>query len=129
MRLLANSSEGVATVLLDGTFAGVNDAFCKVSGYEKSQAVGKPSNLLKSGVHDAKFYENMWQSLLKNGFYSGEVYNKRKNGEIYLEQLSIVTIFEGGKPAYFVAAFHELPWREPGATEMNQKQRSKSERI
>ena len=71
----------------------------------------------------------MWQSLLKNGFYSGEVYNKRKNGEIYLEQLSIVTIFESGKPAYFVAAFHELPWREPGATETNQKQRSKSERI
>ena len=129
LRLLANSSEGVATVLLDGTFAGVNDAFCKVSGYEKSEAVGKPSNLLKSGVHDAKFYENMWQSLLKNGFYSGEVYNKRKNGEIYLEQLSIVTIFESGKPAYFVAAFHELPWREPGATETNQKQRSKSERI
>ena len=55
----------------------------------------------------------MWQSLLKNGFYSGEVYNKRKNGETYLERLSIVTIFEGGKPAYFVAAFHELPWVEP----------------
>ena len=84
-----------------------------MSGYTKEEAIGKPSNLLKSGVHDAKFYEHMWQSLLTKGFYSSEIYNKRKNGEIYLEQLDIATVYSGSKPSYFVAAFHELPWVEP----------------
>ena len=92
-----------------------NEAFCKITGYTKDEAVGTPSNLLKSGVHDAKFYINMWKSLLKSGFYSGEIYNKRKNGEIYLERLSIVAVYSGAKPSYFVAAFHELPWKEPEA--------------
>ena len=66
-------------------------------------------------MHDDKFYEHMWKRLLKKGFYSGEIYNKRKSGEIYLEQLSIATVYSGSKPSYFVAAFHELPWREPEA--------------
>jgi len=115
LNLFANANEGVAIVGLNGVFLEANEAFCKITGYTKDEAVGKPSNLLKSGVHDAKFYINMWKSLLKSGFYSGEIYNKRKNGEIYLERLSIVAVYSGAKPSYFVAAFHELPWKEPEA--------------
>lgn len=113
LNLFANSCEAVAVVGLDGVFLDANEAFCRISGYSKEEAIGKPSNLLRSGVHDDKFYENMWKILLKNGFYSGKIYNKRKSGEIYLEQLSIATVYSGSKPSYFVAAFHELPWREP----------------
>ena len=116
LSLFANAQEAVAVVGLDGVFLDANKAFCKISGYSKEEAIGKPSNLLKSGVHDAKFYEHMWQSLLTKGFYSREIYNKRKNGEIYLEQLDIATVYSGSKPSYFVAAFHELPWREPEAS-------------
>lgn len=116
LSLFANAQEAVAVVGLDGVFLDANEAFCKMSGYTKEEAIGKPSNLLKSGVHDAKFYEHMWQSLLTKGFYSREIYNKRKNGEIYLEQLDIATVYSGSKPSYFVAAFHELPWREPEAS-------------
>ena len=115
LSLFVNAQEAVAVVGLDGVFLDANEAFCKMSGYTKEEAIGKPSNLLKSGVHDAKFYEHMWQSLLTKGFYSREIYNKRKNGEIYLEQLDIATVYSGSKPSYFVAAFHELPWREPEA--------------
>lgn len=113
LSLFANAQEAVAVVGLDGVFLDANEAFCRISGYSKEEAIGKPSNLLRSGVHDDKFYENMWKILLKNGFYSGKIYNKRKNGEIYLEQLSIATVYSGSKPSYFVAAFHELPWVEP----------------
>ncbi|WP_241091481.1 PAS domain S-box protein [Campylobacter showae] len=113
LSLFVNAQEAVAVVGLDGVFLDANEAFCRISGYSKEEAIGKPSNLLRSGVHDDKFYENMWKILLKNGFYSGKIYNKRKNGEIYLEQLSIATVYSGSKPSYFVAAFHELPWREP----------------
>ena len=113
LSLFANAQEAVTVVGLDGVFLDANEAFCKMSGYTKEEAIGKPSNLLKSGVHDAKFYEHMWQSLLTKGFYSSEIYNKRKNGEIYLEQLDIATVYSGSKPSYFVAAFHELPWVEP----------------
>ena len=113
LSLFANAQEAVAVVGLDGVFLDANKAFCKISGYSKEEAIGKPSNLLKSGVHDDNFYEHMWKRLLKKGFYSGEIYNKRKSGEIYLEQLSIATVYSGSKPSYFVAAFHELPWVEP----------------
>jgi len=113
LSLFANAQEAVAVVGLDGAFLDANEAFCKISGYSKEEAIGKPSNLLKSGVHDDNFYEHMWKRLLKKGFYSGEIYNKRKSGEIYLEQLSIATVYSGSKPSYFVAAFHELPWVEP----------------
>ena len=113
LSLFANAQEAVAVVGLDGVFLDANEAFCRISGYSKEEAIGKPSNLLRSGVHDDKFYENMWKILLKNGFYSGKIYNKRKSGEIYLEQLSIAAVYNGSKPSYFVAAFHELPWREP----------------
>ena len=113
LSLFANAQEAVAVVGLDGVFLDANKAFCKISGYSKEEAIGKPSNLLKSGVHDDNFYEHMWKRLLKKGFYSGEIYNKRKSGEIYLEQLSIATVYGGSKPSYFVAAFHELPWVEP----------------
>ena len=113
LSLFVNAQEAVAVVGLDGVFLDANEAFCRISGYSKEEAIGKPSNLLRSGVHDDKFYENMWKILLKNGFYSGKIYNKRKNGEIYLEQLSIATVYSGSKPSYFVAAFHELPWVEP----------------
>ena len=113
LSLFVNAQEAVAVVGLDGVFLDANEAFCRISGYSKEEAIGKPSNLLRSGVHDDKFYENMWKILLKNGFYSGKIYNKRKSGEIYLEQLSIAAVYNGSKPSYFVAAFHELPWREP----------------
>lgn len=121
LSLFANAQEAVAVVGLDGVFLDANEAFCRISGYSKEEAIGKPSNLLRSGVHDDKFYENMWKILLKNGFYSGKIYNKRKNGEIYLEQLSIATVYSGSKPSYFVAAFHELPWREPGIKQNESK--------
>ncbi len=121
LSLFVNAQEAVAVVGLDGVFLDANEAFCRISGYSKEEAIGKPSNLLRSGVHDDKFYENMWKILLKNGFYSGKIYNKRKNGEIYLEQLSIATVYSGSKPSYFVAAFHELPWREPGIKQNESK--------
>ena len=121
LSLFANAQEAVAVVGLDGVFLDANEDFCRISGYSKEEAIGKPSNLLRSGVHDDKFYENMWKILLKNGFYSGKIYNKRKSGEIYLEQLSIATVYSGSKPSYFVAAFHELPWREPGIKQNESK--------
>ncbi len=121
LSLFVNAQEAVAVVGLDGVFLDANEAFCRISGYSKEEAIGKPSNLLRSGVHDDKFYENMWKILLKNGFYSGKIYNKRKNGEIYLEQLSIATVYSGSKPSYFVAAFHELSWREPGIKQNESK--------
>lgn len=121
LSLFVNAQEAVAVVGLDGVFLDANEAFCRISGYSKEEAIGKPSNLLRSGVHDDKFYENMWKILLKNGFYSGKIYNKRKNGEIYLEQLSIATVYSGSKPSYFVAAFHELPWVEPGIKQNESK--------
>jgi len=70
----------------------VNPAFTKITGYELEEVIGKNPSFLQSGQHGNSFYQNMWNTILKNGHWIGEVYNKRKNEEIYPELLSISAI-------------------------------------
>ena len=70
----------------------VNAAFTRTSGYERDEVLGTPVRLLKSGRHDDVFYAAMWRKLLSDGSWEGEVWNRRKNGEIYPALLSIVAV-------------------------------------
>jgi diguanylate cyclase (GGDEF)-like protein/PAS domain S-box-containing protein len=67
----------------------VNKAFSKITGYSADEAIGQKTNLLKSGKHDAFFYQQLWDTLNKWHYWQGEIWNKRKNGEIYPQWLSI----------------------------------------
>lgn len=60
----------------------VNDKFTEVLGYEKNEVISKNPNMLKSGLHDKNHYEKMWRDLIENGVWRGEVFNRKKNGEI-----------------------------------------------
>ncbi len=83
------SSEALMIADQNGTILSVNPAFCRITGYTKDDVIGKTPKVLSSGMHDQSFYQHMWSSLLHNGRWQGEIWNKRKNGEIYPEWLSI----------------------------------------
>jgi diguanylate cyclase (GGDEF)-like protein/PAS domain S-box-containing protein len=87
----------------------VNPAFCRLTGYEESEVVGQTTSLLRSGLHSEEFYRDMWESLNRTGHWQGEINNRRKNGDIYLEWLAISNIYgEGGNVLRRVAMFSDI---------------------
>ena len=91
----------------------VNDAFTKITGYSAKEALGKTPRLLKSGRHDATFYASLWESLISTGTWHGNVYNRRKNGEIYPQALTITAVRMGdGDALYYVASLIDITQQE-----------------
>jgi diguanylate cyclase (GGDEF)-like protein/PAS domain S-box-containing protein len=88
------SNEGVVITDRKGVILATNNSFCKITGYTKEEAIGKSTKMLKSGTHDKHFYKNLWDSLKHQGKWQGEIWNKRKNGEIYPEWLSITKLID-----------------------------------
>jgi len=86
----------------------VNPAFCKVTGFSTEQVMEQPASILNSGLHDSTFYKAMWETLLKGQSWEGELSNRRQNGEIYSEQMTITPIFEDGEIAHFVAIKRDI---------------------
>jgi diguanylate cyclase (GGDEF)-like protein/PAS domain S-box-containing protein len=104
-----NTSEGMVISDTNGFIITVNSAFEKISGYTEGEAVGKKMSLVKSGQHDEAFYKKLWSSLKNEGQWTGEIWNRRKNGELYPEWLNINTVLSTkNEPAFFVAVFSDI---------------------
>jgi diguanylate cyclase (GGDEF)-like protein/PAS domain S-box-containing protein len=87
----------------------INPAFTKLTGYSEEEAIGQTSALLKSGLQDKDFYAAMWHELNSSGYWEGELWNRRKNGQDYLERLSISTICsENAELSFRVGTFVDL---------------------
>ena len=91
----ANTVEGIVVTDSKGIIQSVNPAFSAVTGYSSAEAVGENMSLLKSGRHNHEFYDKMWGELQSEGRWSGEIWNRRKNGELYPERSSISAIRDG----------------------------------
>lgn len=87
-----STSEGILITGLDGTIKEVNQAFCDITGYSEEEVKGKNANLLSSGRHDNSFYQSIWKSLLTTQAWQGEIWNRKKDGTIYPEFLTINTV-------------------------------------
>ncbi|WP_321777869.1 EAL domain-containing protein [Sulfurimonas sp.] len=87
-----NSHQAIAITDENGIILKINDAFSKITGYSPNEIIGKNTSILKSMKHKSEFYNNMWIELKNDGNWHGDIYNKKKNGEIYLERLSITAI-------------------------------------
>lgn len=108
-----DSREGVMITNADGIIVKVNHAFTDITGYTNEEAVGKTPSILSSGRQDAEFYRRMWDSIKNEKSWRGEIWNKRKNGEIYPEQLTITPIFEAdGKLVNYVGIFSDITQRK-----------------
>ncbi|RXI38340.1 hypothetical protein CRU99_11205 [Malaciobacter mytili] len=104
-----DSQEAMAITDANANIIKVNSSFTKITGYEKEEVIGKNPKILKSGKHSDDFYEKMWRDLLTYGSWSGEIYNKRKNSEIYPERATITAIKNSmGKITHFIAQFFDI---------------------
>ncbi len=96
MRLAAtvfsHAREGVFITDAQGNIADVNEGFCQITGYSRQEAIGRNPRFLKSGRHDREFYTELWTQLLLHNHWSGEMWNRRKDGELILEQVSISVV-------------------------------------
>ncbi|MCE5182256.1 MAG: EAL domain-containing protein [Betaproteobacteria bacterium] len=108
-KIFEYASEGVLITSPEGNIVNVNNAFTTVTGYSRDEVIGKNPGLLNSGRQNATFYRAMWQSLLETGRWQGEIWNRRKNGEIYLEWLSITAVKDDeDRPTHYVAIFSDI---------------------
>ena len=93
MRLVAqvfeSASDGIVVTDVNGVIQFANPAFLQTTGYSVTEVLGVSMRILKSGKHDEHFYQNMWSLLQDTGHWKGEIWNKRKNGEIYPEWMVI----------------------------------------
>lgn len=104
-----NAGEGVMITDVDGDILAVNPAFTRITGYSAEEAVGRNPRFLKSGVQDATFYADFWRSLQENGGWQGEVYNRKKSGEVYPEWLTIsVARDTAGNILSYIGVFSDL---------------------
>ncbi len=92
-----------------GNIIAANPAFTRITGYASSEVLGRNPRLLSSGRHDHGFYCAMWQQLLEQNFWQGEIWNRRKNGEVYPEWLSITKVHrESGNDIHYVGIFSDI---------------------
>jgi len=93
----------------NGIIIKVNKAFSKITGYTEDEVIGKNPRVLKSFKHPEEFYKNMWLELHTKGRWSGEIYNRRKDGEIYMEKLSITAIKDKNNiTTHYIAQFLDI---------------------
>lgn len=90
-----NSQVGMVVTDNKGQILKVNEAFTQVTGYGSNEIIGQQMNVLSSGIHAPKFYAAMWKSIVEQGAWEGEIWNRRKNGETYPQWLTITAI-KGG---------------------------------
>jgi NNP family nitrate/nitrite transporter-like MFS transporter len=107
-KIVNNAVDGICLTDNTGIIQKVNPAFTRITGYSQEEVVGKTPSVLQSGEHNILFYKKMWGDLTTNGFWEGFIWNKRKNGQIYKEWLSITAIKDdAGEIKNYVGMFTE----------------------
>lgn len=107
--LFEHATDAIMITDANGKIEAVNPAFTRMTGYPSSAAIGQPANLLRSGFHDNDFHKSMWQKVLAEGTWEGEIVNRRANGELFPVWLSITTIRnDDGKITRMVGVFNDV---------------------
>jgi len=104
-----SSAEGVTITTSDGAIIAVNRAFTEITGYEESEVIGQNPRILQSGRHSKSFYRDMWDALKDTGRWRGEVWNRRKDGTLFPEWISITAVRDpNGHVVNYVATFSDI---------------------
>ncbi|WP_300650579.1 EAL domain-containing protein [Pseudomonas sp.] len=103
------TQDGVLVTDSNQQIVHVNPAFSRITGYSPEEVIGRQPSLLSSGRHDQAFYQRLWHALVARGNWSGEIWNRRKNGEIYPQWQRIRAIHdEAGELSHYVAVFSDI---------------------
>ncbi len=104
-----STAEGVIITNTDGEIVDVNRAFSEITGFSRVEVLGKNPSIWKSGRHDESFYRDMWLSLKESGHWRGEIWNRRKNGELFPEWTTISSVLdEQNRLTHYVAVFSDI---------------------
>lgn len=107
------SSQGIMTADARAVITSVNPAFCSITGFAPEEVIGQTPSMFKSGRHDAAFYDNIWKTLESTGRWEGEIWNRRKSGEVYPQWLSISAVRgAGGEVVKYVSVFSDITRRK-----------------
>lgn len=107
--VFTHAREGILITEADGKIVDVNQAFCDITGHKREDVLGQKPSLLSSGQHDSDFYQEMWRNLTDSGEWYGEIWNRRKNGEIFPEMLNISAVKDAeGRTRNYVALFADI---------------------
>ncbi|PKM35986.1 MAG: hypothetical protein CVV06_13430 [Gammaproteobacteria bacterium HGW-Gammaproteobacteria-10] len=117
-KVFEHSQEGIMITSPDMTVLKINLAFTAVTGYKQDEVIGRTPKILSSGRHGPAFYRDMWHKINKEGSWQGEIWNRRKNGDLYAEWLSICRINDKfGRVSHYIGIFSDITLRK-----LNEKQ-------
>ena len=113
------AQEGMVVTDAKNTILRINMAFTKMTGYSSAEAVGQNMSILKSGQHNAEFYIAMWETILKNGAWHGEIWNRHKNGTIHPHWLTISVVTDtSSKTTHYVGTYTDVTERKRAEEEL-----------
>ncbi|NOX17811.1 MAG: PAS domain S-box protein [Chlorobi bacterium] len=120
-KALESISSGIIITDVNGTILWVNPGFTKLTGYTILEIIGKNPGFLKSGRHTKEFYTNLWETILQGKTWRGEITNKKKNGEVYLDNMTITPVFDetSHKISHFIAVKEDISERKKNEEELN----------
>jgi diguanylate cyclase (GGDEF)-like protein/PAS domain S-box-containing protein len=120
-KVFDNSSEAIFITDPKGTIMEVNEAFCEITGYQRFEVLGRNPRMLKSNLHDRLFYKDLWHSLLNEGEWKGEIWDRRKNGEFCPMLLSINAVTDKlGRLTHYVAISTDISHQKQTEQELKQ---------
>jgi len=118
--VFAHASDCFMITDSQGVILDVNPSFIRTTGYSREEVLGKSPRLLKSGRMDQDFYTQMWESIRETGQWEGEIWNRRKNDEVYPEWLSINAVRrEDGTISHYIGSFVDITQRKQGEAEIH----------
>jgi diguanylate cyclase (GGDEF)-like protein/PAS domain S-box-containing protein len=108
-KVFTHAREGIMITDADAIVIEVNDTFTQITGYSREEAIGRSPRILQSGRHTQEFYAAMWNALLSEGYWCGEVWNRHKSGRVYAEMITISAVKDSqGKIQNFVGLFTDI---------------------
>lgn len=105
--IIDSTADAVMVTDQNSVIISVNHAFTRITGYSKEEVIGKTPAILSSGKHDRSFYEAFWKELLRSGHWQGEIINRRADGDLYREWLTVSVIKDELGVKNYVAIFSD----------------------
>ncbi len=104
-----STHDGVLITDLDANIVAVNQAYCRITGYDEQALLGQSPSMLQSGRHEAGFYERLWSDVKAQGYWQGEMWNRRRGGDLYPQWVTISTVRdERGEPSHYVGVCTDI---------------------
>ena len=109
---LESAANGIVITDRSGTIQWVNAAFTKLTGYSAAEVVGQNPRVLRSGRHDVAFYRTLWETIAAGRVWKGELVNRRKDGSLYTEAMTITPVHTDGETTHFIAIKDDVSERK-----------------